>query len=260
MEPSWRQRVVFWGDSPTHKGGGVDGFVAQFERYYDMKADVVRRGYPFGYTTAWARSHADHVLQALPSELQRTLFILWFGASDMAVLPGAAGPGVPVSAFEENIDAILRGIKAHHPENDIVLVAPIPVDIDRWRQCRAAKQCLDGEDFDFETYEQCCAYTKRVTSIGFRRGIPVLDLLMLGSDWRKLLVDGVHLHRRGHALMFEALRQLVEQHYTHWQPTRMLGDLPSFDPLRGAPPPVFILPASPDIEDAEVTGGGGRDL
>ena len=152
------------------------------------------------------------------------------------------------------------GIKAHHPENDIVLVAPIPVDIDRWRQCRAAKQCLDGEDFDFETYEQCCAYTKRVTSIGFRRGIPVLDLLMLGSDWRKLLVDGVHLHRRGHALMFEALRQLVEQHYTHWQPTRMLGDLPSFDPLRGAPPPVFILPASPDIEDAEVTGGGGRDL
>ena len=30
-----------------------------------------------------------------------------------------------------------------------------------------------------------------------------------------------HLCSRG--TRFEALRQLVEQHYTHWQPTRMLG-------------------------------------
>merc|ERR1719335_917831 len=260
MEPTWRQRLVFWGDSPVLHGGSAEGFLSQFERYYELKADVVRRGYPFGFTTSWAVHHVENTLAALPSDFQRTLFVLWFGVSDMAVLPGNSESSIAPEDFEANLDYLVRRIKDHHVQNEVILVAPIPVDIEKWRQCRYAKQCLEGEDFDFESYEKCCMYTKRVTSLGFRRGIPVLDLLMLGSDWRKLLADGVHLHRRGHALMFEALRQLVEQHYTHWQPTRMLGDLPSFDPLRGAPPPVFILPASPDADDVEVTGGGGRDL
>ena len=58
------------------------------------QADVLRRGYPFGFTTSWAVHHVEHTLQGLPPELQRTLFILWFGVSDMAVVPGASESSV----------------------------------------------------------------------------------------------------------------------------------------------------------------------
>merc|ERR1712032_888633 len=117
-----------------------------------------------------------------------------------------------------------------------ILVAPLPVDIEKWRHCKAQKACIAGEDFDFHSYERCCAFSKKVATLGFRRSIPVLDLLMEADmDWKRYLVDGCHLHRRGHDLVFQSLLRLINHNYPYWDRAKILGDVPAFDPLRPGP-------------------------
>lgn len=234
---SVRNRIVFLGDFVLLKAStDANGYPRLIANDYASKADVLVRGYPFGFCTHWMQFFKDDVIDHLLPSRQPTLWILAWGVSDMVIRPDCKEPCVELERFGENLRRLVETIKSRDPMGKIILVSPLPVDRDRWQRQQDCGDSQAEQGFDFLQYERCVGYIKKAVYIGFKHSLPALDLLLQVQDWRAMLAeDGCRLNDVGNNEMYKGITDMIESNLPDWEPSAILGDHVEFDPLR--PPP-----------------------
>lgn len=228
-----RERILIIGDSVILKASSdTDGLPNRMTKAYEGKADIIVRGFPFGFSTNWFVFYLEGIIKQFFPCKQRTLWILSWGMSDMLIRPDSKEPNTDIEQYGRNMDLLIQTIRSYDAHADILLLVPVPLDRERWAKIQA-EGCIDKEkkDFDVVPYEKCMGYAKKAVNVAYRHGVIALDMVLSSDHWRTLLAeDGVHLSEKGNAEVFKSLTQLITESLPQWRPTQLLGDCLEFDP------------------------------
>jgi lysophospholipase L1-like esterase len=121
---------------------------------------------------------------------------------------------VDLSDFEENMMNILdQLIEKCVPKEKIIIVSPPKIDDPTWAKVLVEKYNPTGKSVHFD--HLVVEYAAVARNISIQKQTQFIDfngLMKNMSDWRTLLTDGLHLSQKGHQLLYDALKPLVEQH------------------------------------------------
>lgn len=240
-----RERILIVGDSVILKASSeTDGLPDRITKAYEGKADIIVRGFPFGFSTNWFVFYLEGIIKQFFPCKQRTLWILSWGMSDMLIRPDCNEPNTDIEQYGRNMEILINTIRSYDAHADILLLVPIPLDRERWTKRHEEGVDEAKQGFDVVPYEKCMGYAKKAVTVAFRHSVIALDMVLSSDHWRTLLADdGLHLSEKGNVEVFKSLTQLITESLPQWRPTQLLGDCLDFDPKEQ--PPVKL----PDQQD-----------
>ncbi|KAJ9450903.1 GDSL esterase/lipase [Diplonema papillatum] len=215
MNSSRIAKVVVIGDSLTELGFRTGGWASQLTAWYTRKADVFNRGLS-GYNTEWVARVLDDLLDGLGALGENHLFLIFLGANDSALDGGGASrKHVPLSRFEENLGAIVMGIRRSAPKARLLFLTPLPVTRVEERTNATVKQ-----------------YAAAVLAAAGRLSLPAVDLWAAASGragWEAMLSDGLHLAPSGERFVFETVALAIKEHCPDFHPDTLPVFCPPFE-------------------------------
>jgi len=237
-----RERIILLGDSLILRASeDNEGFPRKFQKAYEGKADIITRGYPFGFSTSWFVYYLEAIIKQFFPQKQKTLWILAWGLCDMLCDPKTSEPYSSLEDYGQNYDRIIKMIRRYDPGAEIIILVPLPLDRERWNKNVNGKISEIGETipckgFEALPYERCMGYSKKAVTVAFRNNVVALDMMLHSDNWRTLLgSDGAHFSSKGHSEIFDNLTNLITLSLPKWRPTQLLGDNIEFDPFSVPP-------------------------
>jgi lysophospholipase L1-like esterase len=149
----------------------------------------------------------------LSTTLQPHLITLWLGANDAALVDGPAKKQhVPVARYKSNLHAMVAVFKERAPQAKVLLITPPAVDDDR-------RHGSGGQD---RTNAATGEYARACVEVASEAGVEVLDLYTVfnalpESQWKALLVDGLHLNKEGNRFMEQHLADFIKAKFPDLQ-------------------------------------------
>ncbi|OBT93558.1 hypothetical protein VE01_08367 [Pseudogymnoascus verrucosus] len=246
------KQFLLFGDSITQ--GAFDqnkGFAlgAQLAHDYMRRLDVVDRGLS-GYNTDQALAIIEYIFPP-PTTAKIDYMTLFFGANDSCHLGGVSHQHVPLQTYRENLLAILSHplLLAHNPR--IVIITTPPVD----EYQLAEETRSDGRVDRGRSAEKARAYAEAGKAVGEAlraegREVVVCDLwsaLMARTGWSgegvlpgslktdknpafaELLSDGLHFNPPAYRVLYDELRQTLEQTWPDSHPERLEKHFPDWN-------------------------------
>ncbi|MDO8498518.1 MAG: GDSL-type esterase/lipase family protein [bacterium] len=157
-----------------------------------------------GDTTDWIIDRLEFEALQRDAKEPGTIFIFALGFNDALLNKETNKPNTPPHKFQENLEKIVNIAKKYSPI--IIFVGPLPVDESRvdpvpWLPTHSYKNEFVGE------YNEI---TKSACKIA---GVHFVDIYQkfIGSDYPKLLEDGVHGNSEGHQAIFETVRDYLTE-------------------------------------------------
>ncbi len=193
-----------------------DGFAALFARITGLQVENYAK---FGATLPRSLPLIE---KHLPELSGYDFTLLEFGGNDcnfdwaaVADAPDAHhDPAVPLAEFEAQYDAVIRSLQESGAKPVIATLPPLHADrfyrwVSRGLDEKAILRFLGNVEYIYRWQEM---YSLTACEVAARNHVPVADLrrtLLLRNDYADYLCeDGMHLNKKGHALIADAL---VEQ-------------------------------------------------
>ncbi|GLE04882.1 hypothetical protein PINS_up013863 [Pythium insidiosum] len=232
-----RPLLLLLGDSITEFGVSVDngGWIALLLQRFNRTASIHQTGLA-GYTTKW---YMDVVFDSLKKDLSTTLspslITLWLGANDAALPDGPSfHQHVPLEDYKKNLHALVAMFKQTAPQAKILLITPPPVDDEaRRRMSKTGK--LDRSNAAAGEYAKACK------EVAAAEKIEALDLYTYfnafpTAERNACLIDGLHLSKKGNALMEQQLCDKIKASYPDLQKRLEHPEYPGYhdDSMGGA--------------------------
>uniref|UniRef100_A0A0G4H1Q2 SGNH hydrolase-type esterase domain-containing protein n=1 Tax=Chromera velia CCMP2878 TaxID=1169474 RepID=A0A0G4H1Q2_9ALVE len=121
-----RPIVVFLGDSVVHNSYPT-GFIGKFAEEYAGKADVLHRGFPFGFDSTAALRYVQDVQRQYGHLGAKMLWVIWMQTNDMTINSVTNLPYTHPDTYAENIARLVRCIRKQQAKNeDGIVVDPPP--------------------------------------------------------------------------------------------------------------------------------------
>ncbi|KAL0486082.1 GDSL esterase/lipase [Acrasis kona] len=216
-----RLQVITFGDSITqfayeHDGGF--GFLLQ--KYFLYKADIINRGMS-GYTTDLALKLVPYIFD--PSN-EQTLAVIMFGANDAAEAPSTQH--VPLERYKDNIKKIVKVIRDNRPNADLILMTPTPMIKSLWDKEAFSRFKSPG----YRSGELARRYASEVVTVSEELGIPCVNFWKDSNVWsgEDMFIDGLHLSNKGYSVLFESLKNVIENQLPHLSFEKLPAPFPHY--------------------------------
>ena len=239
-----RPLIILFGDSITQQSYMPGGWGARLSDYYQRTADVQLRGYS-GYNTRWALRLIPDVFpisDAVPA-VTPALVTIMLGAND-ANLPAplrghsaaASNQHVPLDEYVSNLRQLVGAAKrAGNGGSRVLLITPPPCDGDAWgAHCARTYPGYPADAEPNRNFEGTKAYANACVKLGEQLNVPTLDLhnaFVARSDWRSLLVDGLHPNAQGGEAIATLVLEAIGKHFPELRPSSFFDDDPAKLPL-----------------------------
>ncbi|EKX50640.1 hypothetical protein GUITHDRAFT_151208 [Guillardia theta CCMP2712] len=229
-----RRQMLLFGDSITQFGSKVDplGWASLLQDLYvaqKRSVDIVNRGFS-GYNSRWAKLILPAIIEEHKSN-PPVLATILLGANDAAV--ESCRQHVPLPEYIQNMEELVKMMRAGWPESVIVLISPPPVDAATWDANKGGPGLGQRELEHVEKYARACS------ELAARMSCPVLDLFNIlhkEKGWEAHFSDGLHLSASGNQILFDALIELINKQFPSLSSESLPmdfkyhGDIPEDDP------------------------------
>jgi lysophospholipase L1-like esterase len=209
-----RPVLVALGDSITQYGFSTEhsGWLSTLADHYMRKLDVINRGYS-GYNTALAVYTIQRSPRVLPAA---DLTLVFFGANDAS---SGEWQHVSVQQYYQNLEFICRHL------SKVIVITPPMIDHEAWDAHCAAQ----GKPTGSRSNARVELYADAVRNLAKSLNIGIADLnkaMQSDEQWRTMLCDGLHLNRRGNALLAQVVIDSISSYYPELSRDRILLDAP----------------------------------
>ena len=202
-------KILAFGDSITW--GAVDpdcgGWVGRLKTLLEVESNFEIEVYNLGIsgeTTNDLLERLESETKARLKEDQEITFIFAIGINDSLFIHSKNGLNIKPEKTKENIQKIISIAQQFSPRIifvgltpvDEVQTAPIPWNTDKSYKNEYIKE-----------------YNEVIKSICKEKDIPFVDIFekWIESDYKKLLIDGVHPNPDGHKVIFELVRETLNK-------------------------------------------------
>ncbi|KAI8612332.1 SGNH hydrolase-type esterase domain-containing protein [Chytriomyces sp. MP71] len=226
-------QIIFLGDSFTDLISSEGGWANLLARDYSPVMDVKFRARA-GYNTFWLKSALPSLLQNSPQSKVKLVTLL-IGTND-ATEPGQLS-NVPVDLYEENLREILNIIHKLAPEARVLVLTPPPL---------GTKYPHNFFSYNrVKNYRTLCTATVTAmimdtSSEGWAKDrvalLDIWDVMIPGrlhdksefdpSTLSSLFSDGVHFSKKGHQVVYEAVKAKIADVWPHLEADRIPRTLP----------------------------------
>ncbi|RMZ94976.1 isoamyl acetate-hydrolyzing esterase 1 -like protein [Brachionus plicatilis] len=195
---SWKKFILI-GDSNTQFAHGQSGWINSVSDLFQRKCDIVNRGFS-GYNSNQIRIIVPKILHEFKPEMVCGIIVM-LGSND-STDPKALAQHVDLKRFSENMSNIADYILNWGlPKNRLIFVSPAKIYDEKWQKV------MGPNAFHFDHLVK--DYALEVIKIAKKKSIDFFDFRQameeFGSDYHKLLHDGLHLSRQGGDLLFKGL-------------------------------------------------------
>ncbi|TMW59869.1 hypothetical protein Poli38472_004938 [Pythium oligandrum] len=227
-DSNMRPQLLLLGDSITEYGSNWqnDGWICLLLNRFNRSADVCQRGMG-GYTTQWFMDVVlATLLHDLATRLYPALITLWLGANDAALLDGPAyKQHVPLATYKAHLHAMVAAFKEKAPQAHILLITPPAVDDEVRRKVSGGK--LDRSNAAAGEYARACV------EVAIESGVESLDVYSIfnalpTAERNALLVDGLHLSKKGNHVVEEHLAAVIKSKFPALQKQLEQWEFPAF--------------------------------
>ncbi|KDO20584.1 hypothetical protein SPRG_21307 [Saprolegnia parasitica CBS 223.65] len=191
--------IVVIGDSITQQGAiaSANGFVSLLCQDYVRKADIINRGCSGWTTRTWLPK-----LELLLTEWAHrapALVLIFLGAND-AALPHArdAHQHVPLDEYAANLAAMVDTLRAASPDSRFLLITPAAIEDAKY---------ASRSNVEAGKYADACI------AVGYKKGVPVLDVWRPMQGRPELLRDGLHLSVEGNTSIHRWLTTTIAEQF-----------------------------------------------
>jgi len=224
-----RPNFFFFGDSITQAGSKVEplGWVLLLADAYlavNRCAEVSNRGFA-GYNTRWGLVVLPQLIKE-HGPIAPCLATIFFGAND-ACREGAR-QHVPLAEYRKNLGEIIALMTKAWPQVTIILITPPPIDKEAW-------DAFKGQDGE-RCMESVGEYAGVCKGVAAETGCQCLDLFEeMGklSDWKAMMMDGLHFNGRGNAVVHDLLKKLIDTKLPHLSSSKLPIHLPHHTDIDG---------------------------
>ncbi|XP_028405994.1 isoamyl acetate-hydrolyzing esterase 1 homolog isoform X2 [Dendronephthya gigantea] len=203
-------KIILFGDSLTQFSFSPGGFGSAVADHFQRKCDVINRGFS-GYTTRANKLILPRLLSNdnNPKGSIVAAAIL-LGSNDCEDAGIENSRHVPVDEYKENLKNICGQFKNVGVAFDRqVLITPPVMDEEAWtKHCKLKGYTMALKNSTMELYAKACL------EIGSELGVEVLDLwteTQKVENWKKLLLDGLHLSVEGNRFVSQALIPILDR-------------------------------------------------
>jgi len=206
------------GDSLTQQGSNPEGWAMLLQQTYVRSVDVINRGLS-GYNT---KNYKEVALSTVSYEVSTVykpaLVVVWLGANDMALANGpSAKQHVSVDQYRDNLILMLSQFRQLLPTVKLLLITPHVVVEEMLYTSQSSSSHAD--DLPSRTNAVVAIYAAACHNVTQAvEGVELLDLhqeLMdaypTANDRRTILGDGLHFNTLGNHVVFDKIRQQIEQ-------------------------------------------------
>ncbi|KAL6912642.1 hypothetical protein FSST1_010402 [Fusarium sambucinum] len=241
-------QIVLFGDSIIEKSiaqGDKIPMTSWLQNEYLGKRDIINRGFS-GYNTSQALKLLPHILPDRSSHTEIEIMVVLFGANDAGYGERKNGPNphVPLDQYKDNMAKIINQVKDNCSR--VILVTPPPVE-ERLMAARVKE--IEFEDMKW-TNDHTGTYAEAIRELSSSHKVPYLDLFqdisaavgwkpgnpIPGSasepespEFRKLIIDGIHLGGPAYAIFQSGLMKVIEQNWPDQMPERLEPVFPIWD-------------------------------
>ena len=205
--------IYAFGDSITYGAWDISGsgWVNRLRQFLDELQEKNPKYYGLFYnlgipgeTTAGLVNRFEHEVDARERQGEEGVFIFAYGANDAAFLPAQESFRVSKEEFQANFSAVLE--KAIEITKKIIVVNILPViesinSVPRNGKIRLNKYMAE--------------YNQVLTTLADKYKLQIIDVhaLFLKEKYEDLFVpdDGLHPNDRGHELIFEAVKPVLQK-------------------------------------------------
>ncbi|KAL3593326.1 hypothetical protein FPOAC2_07622 [Fusarium poae] len=241
-------QIILFGDSIIEKSiadGDKIPMTSWLQNEYLGRRDIINRGFS-GYNSSQALKVLPHILPDRASFIQVKIMVILFGANDAGygIRKNGPNPHVPLDRYKDNMANIINYVKNHCSR--IILVTPPPVE-ERLMAARVKE--IDFEDMMW-TNDHTSTYAEAIRELSRNHSVPYLDLFqdlssavgwkpgspIPGSasepenpDFRKLIIDGIHLGGPAYAIFQNGLMDVIRKNWPDQMPERLEPVFPIWD-------------------------------
>ena len=204
--------ILVFGDSEAYGAFGKQGgWVARLRRYADEKSNYGQKYYCLVYNMSISGDTSAGVLKRFDAETKLRLddekddlFIISIGANDSMFIHSKKDTQVLLKDFRKNIQSIIN--KARKYSGKIAFIGLLPADESKvdpipWHKIGSYKN---------KYIKQFNGALKEVCS---KNNVLFIDNYekWTKTDYKKLLIDGVHPNTAGHKKLYETVKNFLEK-------------------------------------------------
>lgn len=213
--------ILVFGDSEAY--GAYDkegGWVARLRKYVDKKSSLGKNYYCLVYNMSISGDTSKGVLERFDAETARRLddekddrFIISIGANDSMFMHEKNDNLVALSEFKENIQKLIN--KTRKYSKKIVFIGLLPVD----------EKKVDPIPWSVVISEDGVSYKGSYRNVQIKKFNAALRELCgknsvlfvdnyekwVKSDYKALLLDGVHPNTKGHEKIYTSVKEFLEK-------------------------------------------------
>ena len=152
------------------------------------------------------------------------LITIWFGANDASDPKLNARQPVPVEQYTQNLKDMINYIRRIYDGQNqphIVLITPPALDQDAFLITFRTRTENPSAPFPDRRPELVEPYVEAVIKVAKELQVPYLDLfheMQKSPDWKKYLMDGLHLSSDGNRFVFTHLVELITSNFPELNP------------------------------------------
>ncbi|MEK7447459.1 MAG: GDSL-type esterase/lipase family protein [Patescibacteria group bacterium] len=205
--------IIFGSSNDYGYGDHEGGWVQRLRKLMDKKTLLDGEYYYLLYNLAVSGDTSDNLLERFEDETRRrvydiedpdkTIVILCIGKNDICWSKEKNDFSVPIEKFGGNVRDLISLSKKY--SNHPVIIGPGVVDDSLCNPWKTFDYYLKNENLE--------RYNNKLQQICLEEKINFIEIFSVfkEKDYKKLLMDGLHLNNQGHELLFKIVKNYLEK-------------------------------------------------